>query len=98
MVPRCVEFLHDVAARAAARRANPKQFTSEDSVYENWMLYCSVNIPHPAFETNATWLEYVHSDRVTVPTVQAVSEMHPYDTYMSTSKVCLEKCTENRII
>ena len=61
MVPRCIEFLHNIAARNAEAKVTstsphyPKQFATEPSKFENWMLYCSINIPHPAFQTNATY-------------------------------------------
>ena len=32
-----------------------------------WFVKCSVNIPHPAFETNATWLAAVNDSLVDVP-------------------------------
>lgn len=103
MVPRCIEFLRDVGARAAAARAGvkqhyPKQFATEPSRYENWMLYCSINIPHPAFQTNATWLGYVHDELVQPPPVQPIATMHPYDTFMSSSKQTIGSFTDNEIV
>ena len=38
---------------------------------QHWLLYCSINIPHPAFQTNATWLSYVNDNKVAVPKVLA---------------------------
>jgi len=82
MIPKCVEFLENIGA------GNPRaeQFGGQPSQYLNWMLYCSINIPHPAFQTNATWLKYVHDDLVEPPTWQDERSMHPYDTFMSSSK------------
>lgn len=51
-----------------------------------WMLYCSVNIPHPAFNTNATWLSYVNESAIPAPIWAEKNEMHPADSYMSQSK------------
>jgi len=98
MVPRCIEFLQDVAARTARGAPMPKQFATEASSYENWMLYCSINIPHPAFQTNATWLKYVHDDLVAPPPTQPVGAMHPYDTFMSSSKSTLGSFTADEVV
>lgn len=51
-----------------------------------WMLYCSVNIPHPAFNTNATWLAHVNTSAIPRPPWQDEDAMHPADSYMSQSK------------
>ncbi|EOD10728.1 hypothetical protein EMIHUDRAFT_215536 [Emiliania huxleyi CCMP1516] len=53
-----------------------------------WFLYCSLNIPHPAFRTNATWLHAVDEAavRASPPAWPAEGSMHPYDAYMTTSK------------
>jgi len=54
-----------------------------------FFLHCSVNIPHPAFGTNATWLAKVREDHVTLPPWAAnfpAGAWHPYDSYMSESK------------
>ena len=46
-----------------------------------WFLYCSLNIPHPAFRTNATWLHAVDEAavRASPPAWPAEGSMHPYD-------------------
>jgi len=51
-----------------------------------WMLYCSVNIPHPAFNTNATWLAYVNETSIPTPPWGNKELYHPADSYMSISK------------
>ena len=55
-----------------------------------WLLYCSLNIPHPPFNTNATWLASVNESLVDVPPwadpKNASARAHPYDAYMSISK------------
>lgn len=53
-----------------------------------FFLYCSVNIPHPSFQTNATWLSKVHIDKIPKPQWPDgfPNSWHPYDSYMSESK------------
>lgn len=53
-----------------------------------FFLYCSVNIPHPSFQTNATWLSRVNIDKIPKPVWPDgfPSKWHPYDSYMSISK------------
>ena len=70
----CIDWLH---ARAdVGRDGRP------------WFLYCSLNIPHPPFNTNLTWLQSVDeaSVKATPPAWPAMSELHPYDSYMTISK------------
>ena len=50
MIPKCIEFLKN-APKAGT-------FSAAD---KSWMLYCSINIPHPAFNTNSTWLKGVNT-------------------------------------
>ena len=97
MVPKCVEFLQNIAAGLPLREQFGRQSPSK---YVNWMLYCSINIPHPAFQTNATWLKYVHDDLVKPPVWQDEGSMHPYDTFMSTSKSvnAAQNFTEDEIV
>jgi hypothetical protein len=54
-----------------------------------WFLYCSLNIPHPPFKTNSTWLPSVNQPAVreAPPPWPQLPSMHPYDSYMSTAKV-----------
>ena len=61
-----------------------------------WMLYCSVNIPHPSFNTNATWLKYVNESAIPPPPWQDETKMHPADTYMSQSKNVWGKYTPDQ--
>jgi arylsulfatase K len=62
------------------------------------MLYCSINIPHPAFNTNATWLAYVHEDLIDVPKWLAEDDFHPADSYMSISKSVWRNFTDEEIL
>ena len=64
----------------------------------SWMLYCSVNIPHPAFATNATWLESVHEDLINIPTWIPKDKFHPADSYMSQSKDVWREFTDAEIL
>ena len=63
-------------------------FATHDPRKRGWLLHCSVNIPHPPFETNATWLAKVNESAVGVPRSfrPAVSQMHPADAYVTISK------------
>ena len=62
------------------------------------MLYCSVNIPHPSFQTNATWLAYVHEDKIDVPTWLAKEDFHPADAYQSESKNVWRDFSDSEIL
>lgn len=55
---------------------------------EPFFLYCSLNIPHPPFQTNATWLAKVKEEKIPLPHWPPgfPQEWHPYDSYMSISK------------
>ena len=60
---------------------------SHDPSKDNWLMHCSLNIPHPPFQTNATWLQYVNDSAVGVPaSFVNVSTMHAADAYAATSK------------
>ena len=77
MLPKCIDFLRN---KAEQRRLGAKEGL------RNWMLYCSINIPHPAFDTNATWLSMVHEDKIPAPKWLPEEIFHPADSYMSQSK------------
>ena len=66
-----------------------------------WLLYCSLNIPHPPFNTNATWLSSVNESLVGVPPwvdpTNASVRAHPYDAYMSISKAVDDAFTQAQI-
>ena len=55
------------------------------------VLYCSINIPHPPFDTNATWLAMVHADKVPLPTWPPQSSFHPADSCES-SDIAERRC------
>jgi len=75
MVDQCIDWLTNHPPDIPVEKGMP-----------SWMLYCSLNIPHPAFQTNATWLAYVNDAKVDVPTWLPQTAFHPADAYMSISK------------
>merc|ERR1711879_21408 len=65
---------------------------------DNFFLYCSINIPHPAFNTNQTWLDMVNVDKIDVPKWLPLDSFHPYDYYMSATKNVLGNYTNEDFI
>eukprot|EP00928_Gymnodinium_smaydae_P042720 TRINITY_DN28727_c0_g3_i1.p1 TRINITY_DN28727_c0_g3~~TRINITY_DN28727_c0_g3_i1.p1 ORF type:complete len:595 (+),score=47.68 TRINITY_DN28727_c0_g3_i1:59-1843(+) len=61
-----------------------------------WLLYCSILIPHPPYECNPSTLSQTSSN-VSLPNWFAEakdfpeSSMHPYDSYMSFSKEMMDE-------
>ena len=51
-----------------------------------WFMYCSINIPHPPYQTNATWLKSVDQSNIPLPIWLNEDEFHPADQYQSISK------------
>eukprot|EP01063_Lacrimia_lanifica_P011128 TRINITY_DN1790_c1_g3_i1.p1 TRINITY_DN1790_c1_g3~~TRINITY_DN1790_c1_g3_i1.p1 ORF type:complete len:567 (+),score=232.27 TRINITY_DN1790_c1_g3_i1:61-1761(+) len=84
MFPQCVDKIKEFS-----------KVSKEDAA--QWMLYCSVNIPHPAFQTNATWLAYVN-DNVPLPAWNAKADFHPADKYMSISKNIWREFTDKEVL
>lgn len=61
-----------------------------------WMLYCSINIPHPAYKCNADTEAHVSKnislpEWFTNPTKYSEGAMHPYNSYMSFSKEMMDE-------
>ena len=81
-VSKCVEWLEN-------------RDTDDD---DSFFLYCSLNIPHPAFDTNATWLSYVNDTNVRVPQWLPREKFHPADSYMSQSKNVWRDFTDDEIL
>lgn len=100
MLPKCIEFLRRQAALRVGHNEPGDGGTAITSPVSttNWMLYCSINIPHPAFDTNATWLDYVHDDLVDVPTWLPDETFHPADSYMSISKSVWRNFTKQEVL
>lgn len=62
-----------------------------------WFMYCSINIPHPPFQTNATWLESVDANDIPIPEWIPEAEFHPADKYMSIAKHVWGNFTRDQI-
>eukprot|EP01083_Nonionella_stella_P201890 738117_1 len=63
-----------------------------------FMLYCSVDIPHPAYQTNSTWLKGVNQSNITIPSNLNFSKYNAFDKYTSESMHCNESWTDQQII
>ena len=96
LLPKCIDFLKN-KARAKAKDKHTANANDKDS-YNNWMLYCSINIPHPAFNTNATWLKGVNVEAIPTPTWLPQDQFHPADSYMSQSKSVWRNYTDQEIL
>jgi len=57
----------------------------DSQIDDPFFLWCSLSIPHPPFQTNETWLNYVDISKVTSPQWLDYG-IHPSDSYMSISK------------
>ena len=62
------------------------------------MLHCSLNIPHPAFQTNATWLAAVNASAVGAPPWADAAAMHPADRYAARAKNVSRDFTVDEIV
>jgi len=72
--------------------ANP----NADQTRQPWMLYCSLNIPHPAYQCNEETEAHVAEnislpEWFVTPKLYPESAMHPYDAYMSFSKSMMDE-------
>ena len=90
MIPKCIEFLRRQRRRDRASTDGPPLTTT------NWSP--PINIPHPAFDTNATWLGYVHEDKVGLPKWLPEEKFHPADSYMSISKSVWRNFTRQEVL
>jgi arylsulfatase A-like enzyme len=63
-----------------------------------WFLYCSINIPHPGYQSNSSWLPLVDRAKIPRPVWAPESEMHPADSYMSYSKNCMGSFTDQAVL
>eukprot|EP01102_Stenamoeba_stenopodia_P007230 TRINITY_DN2011_c0_g6_i1.p1 TRINITY_DN2011_c0_g6~~TRINITY_DN2011_c0_g6_i1.p1 ORF type:complete len:825 (-),score=170.43 TRINITY_DN2011_c0_g6_i1:84-2489(-) len=54
-----------------------------------FFLYCSIDIPHPQYYTNATFAAMVNNSAIPTPTWLDWEDMHSYDQYMTISKCLL---------
>ena len=60
-------------------------------------MYCSINIPHPPYDTNDTWLASVDVNNIPLPQWIPENEFHPADKYQSISKHVWENFTNQSI-
>ena len=63
-----------------------------------FFMQCSFYIPHPPFEANKTWLSQVDIDGIIIPPWTNVTEMHPYDAYMSMAKHVNGKYNDSQVL
>lgn len=90
----CVDYL----TKKGKARVSARARASGASQVKPWMLYCSLNIPHPPFQTNETWLKRVNHALIAPPPWERPKAMHPADAYMSISKDVHLKFTKEDII
>eukprot|EP01084_Bolivina_argentea_P065862 120056_1 len=64
---KCIQRLNNLANSA---NSNP------------FMLYCSLVVPHPPYQTNSTWLEGVYINKITIPDWNRTN-YNEFDTYTS---------------
>eukprot|EP01084_Bolivina_argentea_P108256 193464_1 len=48
-----------------------------------FLLYCSIDIPHPPYVTNSTWLKYVNTNKITIPLNLNKTKYNKFDQYAS---------------
>ena len=71
---------------------------SQGSKQEPWFLYCSFTLPHPPYDSNATFIEQVDVKSIPIPDWIPEDEMHVYDYYMSMNKNMLKKYNDSTIM
>jgi arylsulfatase K len=62
---------------------------------EPFILHCSISCPHPAFVSSSYYLDRIDPDKVTVPPFE--EQLHPVMEYMSQTKACLDRFTDEEI-
>ena len=67
--------------------------SSEDAPF---MLYCGLNLPHPAFRSTQAWLDRIDPDKVTLPASEP--ELHPVIDFMRVRKGCVGEYTERETL
>jgi arylsulfatase K len=61
----------------------------------SFILHCSISCPHPAFVSSKYYLDRIDYDKVTVPPFE--KDLHPVMAYMSDTKACLDRFTDEEI-
>jgi arylsulfatase K len=111
-VPGRVQRPHAILEPPGYRREDPRVFerdwTSTEgclhwldeyaSSSENapFMLYCGLNLPHPAFRSTQVWLDQIDPRHVTLPAYEP--ELHPVIDFMRVRKGCVGEFTEREIL
>ena len=62
---------------------------------KSFILHCSISCPHPPFVSSKYYLDRIDRDSVTIPPFE--EELHPVMHYMSDTKACLERFTDEEI-
>ena len=57
----------EIITKCLERLATLGQEAKNNENMKPFMLYCSVDIPHPPYQTNSTWLKGVNSKNITIP-------------------------------
>jgi arylsulfatase K len=60
-----------------------------------FILHCSISCPHPAFVSSRYYLDRIDASKVTVPPFE--EHLHPVMEYMSETKACLDRFTDEEI-
>jgi hypothetical protein len=86
MHDQCLDWLRTHPASQTAAADGHGTRPSDDGAHggsaaRSWMMYCSLNIPHPPFDTNQTWLKAVDEAlvRSTPPNWPSLESLHPHD-------------------
>jgi len=76
MLQNCIDWLE-----SKGKEKSSKVNDDSGDIDALWFLHCSLNIPHPPFDTNSTWLQSVNMSAVNVPQwpLTGTARMHPYD-------------------
>jgi len=76
----------EIVAKCIDKLNALKEKETESESSKPWFLYCSINIPHPPYQTNATWLSGVDVSDIPLPQWLDEAQFHPADAYQSISK------------
>eukprot|EP01083_Nonionella_stella_P165491 550644_1 len=83
-------------ANSCIQRLNELGSTAQT---EPFLLYCSLNIPHPGYETNATWLKGVDVSTIIIPSNLNDTAYNAFDAYTSQSMNCYNQTwTDKQVI
>ena len=61
-----------------------------------FIIHCSISCPHPAFESSRYYLDRIDKSKVTLPPFE--EHLHPVMEYMSETKACLDRFTDEEIL